>query len=71
MQSRSIRRSGQATWATALRVPRTGLRVRDRVLQAIDDWRSGERDKPTRSAAICWLIGQGLQVESNKDRKQT
>jgi metal-responsive CopG/Arc/MetJ family transcriptional regulator len=38
--------------------------------QAIDDWRSGERDKPSRSEAIRWLIGQGLQVESNKGRKQ-
>jgi hypothetical protein len=37
--------------------------------QAIDDWRSGERDKPSRSEAIRWLIGQGLEVESNKGRK--
>jgi hypothetical protein len=27
--------------------------------------------KPSRSEAIGWLIGQGLQVELNKGQKQT
>jgi hypothetical protein len=30
---------------------------------AIDRWRSGEPHKRSRSEAIRWLIGQGLQVE--------
>jgi hypothetical protein len=37
--------------------------------QAIDHWRSTERDKPSRSEAIRWLIGTGLQVELNKRQK--
>ncbi len=32
-------------------------------------WRSGEPHKPSRSEAIRWLIGQGLQVELKQDPK--
>jgi hypothetical protein len=38
--------------------------------QAIDRWRSMERDKPSRSEAIRWLIGQGLDVELKKREKR-
>jgi hypothetical protein len=38
--------------------------------KAIDHWRSMERDKPSRSAAIRWLIGQGLDVELKKRAKR-
>jgi hypothetical protein len=34
--------------------------------QTIDRWRSTERDKPSRSEAIRWLIGQGLTAEFKK-----
>jgi Arc/MetJ-type ribon-helix-helix transcriptional regulator len=34
--------------------------------QTIDRWRSTERDKPSRSEAIRWLIGQGLTAELKK-----
>jgi hypothetical protein len=36
--------------------------------EAIDRWRSTERSKPSRSEAIRWLIGTGLQVELKKAR---
>jgi hypothetical protein len=35
-------------------------------IRAIDNWRNKERDKPSRSEAIRWLIGQGLHVELKK-----
>ena len=38
--------------------------------KAIDHWRSMERDKPSRSEAIRWLIGQGLEVELKKREKR-
>ena len=38
--------------------------------QTIDDWRSAEPDKPSRSEAIRWLIGQGLDVELKKREKR-
>jgi hypothetical protein len=38
--------------------------------QAIDDWRSKEPRKPSRSEAIRWLIGQGLEVELKKREKR-
>ena len=38
--------------------------------KAIDHWRSLERDKPSRSEAIRWLIGQGLDVERKKREKR-
>ena len=38
--------------------------------QAIDHWRRTERDKPSRSEAIRWLIGQGLEVELKKREKR-
>jgi nucleoside 2-deoxyribosyltransferase-like protein len=38
--------------------------------QAIDRWRCTERDKPSRSEAIRWLIGQGLEVELKKREKR-
>jgi hypothetical protein len=37
--------------------------------QAIDDWRSTEPDKPSRSEAIRWLIGTGLKAEREARRK--
>jgi hypothetical protein len=37
--------------------------------QAIDRWRSMEPDKPSRSAAIRWLIGEGLMAQSKKRTK--
>jgi len=37
--------------------------------QAIDRWRSTERDKPSRSEAIRWLIRQGLTAELKKRTK--
>ena len=39
-------------------------------IKAIDQWRSTERDKPSRSEAIRWLLGQGLHVEIKKREKQ-
>ena len=38
--------------------------------EAIDDWRSKEPRKPSRSEAIRWLIGQGLEVELKKREKR-
>jgi hypothetical protein len=38
--------------------------------QAIDHWRRTERDKPSGSEAIRWLIGQGLAVELKKREKR-
>jgi hypothetical protein len=38
--------------------------------KAIDRWRSTERDKPSLSEAIRWLIGQGLDVELKKREKR-
>jgi hypothetical protein len=38
-------------------------------IQAIDHWRSREPDKPSRSEAIRWLIGTGLEVELKKRAK--
>ena len=38
--------------------------------KAIDNWRCTERDKPFRSEAIRWLIGQGLEVELKKREKR-
>jgi hypothetical protein len=35
---------------------------------AIDRWREGEPDKPSRSEAIRWLLGEGLQVQLKKRR---
>jgi hypothetical protein len=32
------------------------------------DWRSAEPDKPSRSAAIRWLIGKGLKVEETRKK---
>jgi hypothetical protein len=37
--------------------------------QTIDDWRSAEPDKPSRSEAIRWLIGKGLKVELEARKK--
>ena len=34
----------------------------------IDEWRSKERDKPSRSEAIRWLIGKGLQAEESRKK---
>ena len=37
--------------------------------QTIDDWRSAEPDKPSRSEAIRWLIGKGLKAELQSRKK--
>jgi hypothetical protein len=36
---------------------------------AIDAWRSTEPDKPSRSEAIRWLIGKGLDAEKKARTK--
>jgi hypothetical protein len=51
-------------------VPVLSFRLGLEYKQAIDHWRSGERDKPSRSEAIRWLIGQGLAVELKKREKR-
>jgi hypothetical protein len=39
--------------------------------QAIDRWRSMEADKPSRSEAIRWLIGEGLMAQSKSARNES
>ena len=49
--------------------PVVSFRLSVEYKQTIDSWRSMERDKPSRSEAIRWLIGKGLDVE--KRRRQS
>ena len=43
--------------------PLLSFRLSPEHKQAIDHWRSTEPDKPSRSEAIRWLMGKGLDAE--------
>ena len=51
--------------------PALTFRLTPRFIEVIDDWRSRERDKPSRSEAIRWLISKGLQFRSTKSQKMS
>jgi hypothetical protein len=49
--------------------PVLSFRIPPHFRDTIDDWRSKERDQPSRSVAIRWLIGKGLKAEALKSNK--
>ena len=49
--------------------PIMSVRLPSDCKEMIDKWRHLERDKPSRSEAIRWLVGRGLRAE-DKERKR-
>jgi hypothetical protein len=49
--------------------PVLSFRIPPHFRDTIDDWRSRERDQPSRSVAIRWLIRKGLKAEALKTNK--
>jgi metal-responsive CopG/Arc/MetJ family transcriptional regulator len=42
------------------------FRAPDYFKKEIDEWRSNERHKPSRSEAIRWLVWKGLEAEEKE-----
>ena len=46
------------------------FRAPDYLKKDIDEWRSNERYKPSRSEAIRWLVWKGLEAEEKEASKK-
>ncbi len=46
------------------------FRASDYFKKDIDEWRSKERYKPSRSEAIRWLVWKGLEAEEKEARRK-